>query len=286
MSIQIKNLQHIYNEGTPFESVALKNINLEIKENECIAIIGSTGSGKSTFIQHLNGLLKGTNKDCDIIVYGTSIYKDKLSLREIRRKVGLVFQYPEHQLFETTVFNDVAFGPKNIGLSDEDIEENVLNALKIVNLPEEFYQKSPFELSGGQKRKVAIAGVLAMKPQVLILDEPVAGLDPKSKRELFSTIKEMKKTLNITIILVSHSMDDVSEFADKILVLDKGEIVMFDETKKVFSQGDKLKEIGLDIPETTKLLCVLKEKGFDLDEEIFDIDLTVEEIYNKVIKEK
>ncbi len=284
MSIQIKNLEHIYNEGTPFESVALKDINIEIKHNEFIAIIGSTGSGKSTLIQHLNGLLKPTSSKSEILIYGESIFKDKSTLRDVRRKVGLVFQYPEHQLFETTVFNDVAFGPKNIGLSTEEIEKNVIKALKIVNLPEKFYQKSPFELSGGQKRKVAIAGVLSMEPKVLILDEPVAGLDPKSKRELFSAIKNMKDTLDITIILVSHSMDDVSELADKILVLDKGSVVMFDETKKVFAQHDKLYEIGLDVPETTKLLNNLKEKGFDVDSELFDIDETVNEIYEKVIK--
>ncbi len=286
MSIQIENLQHIYNEDTPFESVALKNINIQINHNEFVAIIGSTGSGKSTFIQHLNGLLKSTNNDCKINIYGQDLYKDKLTLKEIRRKVGLVFQYPEHQLFETTVYNDVAFGPKNIGMTEEDIKINVNKALELVKLPKELYEKSPFELSGGQKRKVAIAGVIAMNPEVLILDEPVAGLDPKSKRELFATIKEMKNTLDMTIILVSHSMDDVAELADKIIVMDKGEVVLYDEPKVVFSKKDFLLNIGLDIPETTKLLNELKKSGFNVDSSVLDINGTVQEIVQKILNKK
>ncbi len=286
MSIQIENLQHIYNAGTPFESVALKNINLKINHNEFIAIIGSTGSGKSTLIQHLNGLIKATNQDCKISIYGQDLYKDKLTLKDIRRKVGIVFQYPEHQLFETTVFNDVAFGPKNIGMNEEEVKESVNKVLELVKLPKELYEKSPFELSGGQKRKVAIAGVIAMNPEVLILDEPVAGLDPKSKRELFATIKEMKKTLDMTIILVSHSMDDVAELADKIIVMNKGEVLMYDEPTVVFSKRDELEKIGLDIPETTKLLNTLKDKGFNVDIDILDVDKTVDEILEKIIKVK
>ncbi|MFV0440992.1 MAG: energy-coupling factor transporter ATPase [Lachnospirales bacterium] len=286
MSIQIENLQHIYNQGTPFESVALKDINLEIEHNDFVAIIGSTGSGKSTLIQHLNGLLKATNSDCKINIYGKDLYKDKLSLKEIRRKVGIVFQYPEHQLFETTVFKDVAFGPKNIGFSEDEVEKSVKYALSLVGIGEEFYEKSPFELSGGQKRKVAIAGVIAMKPEVLVLDEPVAGLDPKSKNDLFNTIRQMKKELNITIILVSHSMDDVSEIADKVIVMDKGTVVIYDEMKKVFSQKEKLKEIDLDIPEATKLLSALKNNGFDVDVNIYDLQSTVDEILSKIVKVK
>ncbi len=286
MSIQIENLQHIYNKGTPFESVALKNININIEHNDFVAIIGSTGSGKSTLIQHLNGLIKATNEDCKINIYGQDLYKDKLTLKEIRRKVGIVFQYPEHQLFETTVFNDVAFGPKNIGMSEEDIKKSVNKALEIVKFPKDLYEKSPFELSGGQKRKVAIAGVIAMEPEVLILDEPVAGLDPKSKRELFSAIKDMKKSLNMTIILVSHSMDDVAELADKVIVMNKGEVLMYDEPKVVFSKRDMLEEIGLDIPESTKLLNALKDKGFNVDIDILDVDKTVEEIFEKIVKVK
>lgn len=282
MSIKIKNLQHTYNSDTPFERNALVDINLDIKDDEFIGIIGSTGSGKSTLIQHLNGLLKPTNKDASIEVYGHDLLSSKMALKEVRRLVGIVFQYPEHQLFEFSVYEDVAFGPKNIGMTGDALDKSVRDALSLLNVPEELFQKSPFELSGGQKRKVAIAGVIAMNPKVLILDEPTAGLDPKSRDELFTLIKNMKDSLDMTIIFVSHSMEDISVLADRILVLDKGRIVQFDTPSHIFKDATTLTNIGLDVPEVTKLFTTLKDNGFDVDLEKFSVEDAICEIYENL----
>ncbi len=282
MSIKIENLNHIYNEGTPFQKQGLKNINLHIKPNELIGIIGTTGSGKSTLVQHLNGLLKATNSEASIIINGKDLYKDKNNLRNIRKEVGIVFQYPEYQLFETTVLEDVCFGPKNMGLSEEEAKENAYYALKMFDLPEDIYEKSPFELSGGQKRKVAIAGVLAMKPKILILDEPTAGLDPKSRNELFGQINNMRQQ-DMTIIIISHSMEDISVLADKVLIMSGGELVKYDKTSNIFAEPEVLLSAGLDIPEMSKLTMKLQENGIDISSGIYSEKQVVEEIY-KFIK--
>lgn len=271
MSIKIKNLTHIYNEGMPFEKTALSNINIEIQTGEFVGIIGHTGSGKSTLIQMFNGLLKPTKGE--VYVNHENIHGDKTNKKEIRQKVGLVFQYPEYQLFEMTVKEDVAFGPKNLGLSKEEVEARVKYALDAVGLDESYYEKSPFELSGGQKRRVAIAGVLAMKPETLILDEPTAGLDPKGRNELFDQLQTMHKELGLTIVLISHSMEDVAKYVQKLFVLYKGEVAYQGTPREVFAQGHKLEEIGLAMPQIRYIMEALKDKGMAISEDV----LTVEE---------
>lgn len=278
MSIIIKNLTHKYNEGMPFEKTALKDINIEINTGEFVGIIGHTGSGKSTLIQMFNGLIKPTMGQ--VIVNGQDINEDKVNKKEIRQKVGLVFQYPEYQLFEMTVKEDVAFGPKNLGLSEEEVNERVRYALDAVGLDESYYEKSPFELSGGQKRRVAIAGVLAMKPETLILDEPTAGLDPRGRNELFEQLQKMHQELGLTIVLISHSMEDVARYAEKLIVLYKGKIAYEGTPREVFSHGTKLEEIGLAMPQIRYVMSALKEKGMPIDTDV----LTVEEAANKLIK--
>ena len=278
MSIIIKNLTHKYNEGMPFEKTALKDINIEINTGEFVGIIGHTGSGKSTLIQMFNGLIKPTMGQ--VIVNGQNINEDKVNKKEIRQKVGLVFQYPEYQLFEMTVKEDVAFGPKNLGLSEEEVNERVRYALDAVGLDESYYEKSPFELSGGQKRRVAIAGVLAMKPETLILDEPTAGLDPRGRNELFEQLQKMHQELGLTIVLISHSMEDVARYAEKLIVLYKGKIAYEGTPREVFSHGTKLEEIGLAMPQIRYVMSALKEKGMPIDTDV----LTVEEAANKLIK--
>lgn len=285
MSIQIENLTHEYNKGTPFSKLALDNVNLTIEDGTFVGLIGHTGSGKSTLIQHLNGLLKPTDENSKIIVFGKNINTKEVKLKEVRQQIGLVFQYPEHQLFEVTVYKDVAFGPKNLGLSDDEIDKLVKKSLSTVGMGEEYYEKSPFELSGGQKRKVAIAGVLAMNPKILILDEPAAGLDPESKEDLLGNIKKMKEEFNITVILVSHSMDDISKMADRIIVMDKGRIVYDDVPSKVFVHGKELEKIGLDVPEISKLMDKLNDNGLDVPNDVYDLDEATKIIYD-LIKEK
>lgn len=271
MSIKINNLTHKYSEGTPFEFKALDDISLEIEDGIFVGLIGHTGSGKSTFIQHLNGLLKPSTGE--IIVDGEVLHKQGVSMTNIRRKVGLVFQYPEYQLFEETCGKDIAFGPSNLGLTKEEIEERVKHSLELVGLSYENYRdKSPFEISGGQKRRIAIAGVLAMKPDILILDEPTAGLDPKGKKEILDNIYEIHKKEKNTIILVSHSMEDVSKYADKLLVMNQGKVEFYDRPENVFKNQAILREIGLDIPVPLKLIESLKEKDFVIDETIITID--------------
>ena len=278
MSIVIKNLTHIYNEGMPFASIALDNISIEIKDRDFVGLIGHTGSGKSTLIQHLNGILKPSSGE--IFINEFNITDPKLNLTEIRKRVGVVFQYPEYQLFEETVEKDIAFGPSNLGLEAEEINNRVKLSMESVGLNyEEYKDKSPFELSGGQKRRVAIAGVIAMNPEVLILDEPTAGLDPGGRDEIFDLIKKLHRDNNMTIILSSHSMDDMAKLAQTIIVMNHGKIEFVGSPKEVFkSNTDRLKEIGLDIPQVLELALKLREKGFDIKEDILTVEEAKEEI--------
>jgi len=279
MSIKITNLTHIYAPNTPFESTAIDDVSLEIQDGEFIALIGHTGSGKSTLIQHLNGLLKA-NKG-QILINDFDITAQGVSLVDIRKKVGLVFQYPEYQLFEETIEKDIAFGPRNLGLSEEEINKAVKHSMSLVGLDyEKSKDKSPFDLSGGQKRRIAIAGVLAMKPEILILDEPTAGLDPKGRDDILSNIKDIHEKENNTIILVSHSMDDVAKLADRLLVMNHGHVEFFDTPTEVFKNEARLKEIGLDVPQVLQLANQLREKGFEISEDI----LTIDDIKNEIVK--
>ena len=280
MSVIVKNLTHIYDEGMPFASKALDDISFEIKDNDFVGLIGHTGSGKSTLIQHLNGLLKPSSGQ--IIVNGFNITDKDLNLTEIRKRVGIVFQYPEYPLFEETVEKDIAFGPGNLGLDKAEISKRVKNSMEAVGLDYETYKdKSPFDLSGGQKRRVAIAGVIAMNPEVLILDEPTAGLDPGGRDEIFNLIKKLHRDNNITIILSSHSMDDMAKLAQTIIVMNHGKIEFMGTPREVFtSHADKLREIGLDVPQVLELATKLRQKGFDIRPDI----LTVEEVKDEILK--
>lgn len=257
---------------------ALDNVNLEIDNGEFIGLIGHTGSGKSTLIQHINALIKPS--DGKVLLNGEDINADKKKLKDIRQRVGLVFQYPEHQLFEMTVFKDVSYGPINLGLSQDEVEKRVRKALEIVGLEEEIFEKSPFELSGGQKRRVAIAGILAMNPEVLILDEPTAGLDPKGRDEILNAVKQMHKKLGIIVILVSHSMEDVAKLVERIIVMDKGRIAMTGSPTEVFSEADRLEKIGLGVPQVTKVMRGLKENGFDVPLDIYTTEEATKVIYD------
>ena len=260
MSIKIEHLNYVYSEGTAYEKHALKDICLEIPHGEFVGIIGHTGSGKSTLIQHLNGLIKGTSRA--IYYNGENIYQDGYDMRALRSQVGLVFQYPEHQLFEIDVLTDVCFGPKNQGLSQQECEARALEALKLVGLKEKYYKSSPFELSGGQKRRVAIAGVLAMRPKVLVLDEPTAGLDPKGRDEILDQIAYLHKESDLTVILVSHSMEDIARYADRLIVMNSGEVMYNDTPKNVFAHYQELEKVGLAAPQVTYIMHDLKMKGF------------------------
>ena len=261
--MKLKKVSYVYSEGDAFEKNALDEISLEIPDGQFIGIIGHTGSGKSTLIQHLNGLLRATS---GAIYYdGENIYQEGYDMRTLRSKGGLVFQYPEHQLFEVDVFSDVCFGPKNLGLSKEEVEERAKKALTQVGLDESYYKKSPFELSGGQKRRVAIAGILAMHPQVLILDEPTAGLDPKGRDEILDQVALLQKERKITVILVSHSMEDVARYVDRIIVVNDGKILFDDTPKQVFQHYKELESVGLAAPQVTYVVKALKEKGWDID---------------------
>ncbi|NFB29691.1 energy-coupling factor transporter ATPase [Clostridium botulinum] len=284
MSIKIENLTHVYMEGTPFEKKAIDNINIIIENGEFVALIGHTGSGKSTLIQHINGLLKP--KSGNIIIDNVNIVDKGVKLSSIRKKVGLVFQYPEYQLFEETIEKDIAFGPINLGLNQEEILNRVKRAMNIVGLDYEMYKdKSPFELSGGQKRRVAIAGVVAMEPKILILDEPTAGLDPKARDDIYSKIQALRKEYNMTIILVSHSMEDVAKFADKILVMHEGKCVLQGEPCEVFKEVDTLESIGLAAPEVTYLVQKLRKKGFNLPDNIYTIEKAKKELLKSLKSE-
>ncbi|EMT38418.1 energy-coupling factor transport system ATP-binding protein [Thermoanaerobacter thermohydrosulfuricus] len=278
MPIKVENLSFVYNEGTPYATVALNNVTFEIQDEEFVGIIGHTGSGKSTLIQHLNGLLKPTSGK--IYINGVDITDKKVGLKDVRKEVGLVFQYPEYQLFEETIFKDIAFGPTNLGLSEEEIEKRVYEAMDIVGISRELADKSPFEVSGGQKRRIAIAGILAMKPKILILDEPTAGLDPKGKEEILNKIKEIHDKYKMITILVSHSMEDIARFADKIIVMNKGRIEVIGTPREVFREAEKLEKMGLGVPQITSLARELQKKGVAIPEDI----LTIEEAKEYIIR--
>lgn len=279
MSIIVNNLVYLYNEGMPYETRALDNISFSIEQGDFVGIIGHTGSGKSTLIQHLNGLLKC--KSGEIIINGIDITKKEIKKTKIRQKVGLVFQYPEYQIFEETVYKDVAFGPINLGLEEQEVQTRVKEAIELVGLNYgDIKERSPFELSGGQKRRVAIAGVIAMKPEVLILDEPTAGLDPKGREEILGQIQKLHKDNNITIILVSHNMGDVARLANNVIVMNKGKIVLKGKPNEVFKNVDLLESIGLGVPPVMTLMDMLKKKGKNVRDDI----LTIEEAKEELIK--
>ena len=276
MSIKVKDVNYTYAEGTAYEMHALKDINLEIQDGQFIGLIGHTGSGKSTLVQHLNGLMRATGGR--IYFNGRDIYGETFSMKELRSKVGLVFQYPEHQLFEIDVLTDVCFGPKNLGYSKKEAEEKAKEALRMVGLGEEYDKRSPFELSGGQKRRVAIAGVLAMEPEVLILDEPTAGLDPKGRDEILDQISSLQKERGITVVLVSHSMEDVARYVDRIIVMNQGQVRFDGSAKEVFRHYKELEEIGLAAPQVTYLMQELKERGADVNADATTVEEAAGEI--------
>lgn len=268
--LETQNLTYKYSVGTPFEKVAIEDINISVEKGDFIGIIGHTGSGKSTLVQHLNGLLKPTSGT--ILLDGRDIHSDKNFTRQARFKVGLCFQYPEYQLFENTVYEDIAFGPKNMKLSKEEINERVLRAAEFVGVRNDMLQKSPFDLSGGEKRRVAIAGVMAMQPEILILDEPSAGLDPKGRKVISEMIEQYRKNTGSTVIVVSHSMEDVAESADKVLVMNRGKVEYFASVDEVFSNAEHLVEIGLNVPEITKVFLALKKQGYDVRTDIYSVN--------------
>ena len=267
--LSVKNLKYEYSKGTPFQIGALKGVSVDFEYGEIVGVIGHTGSGKSTLLQHLNGLLKPESGE--VLFENENIWDSKENVRKCRFGVGLCFQYPEHQLFESTVYEDIAFGPKNMGLSESEIKERVLESIKFVGLTEEYLDKSPFDLSGGEKRRVAIAGVISMKPKVLVLDEPTAGLDPVGKNDLLDLIKHYNKTTGSTVIFVSHNMDDVALIADRVLVLSEGNIVMNGTVEEVYSRGNELLKLGLDVPEITRVFLKLSEEGYDVPTDVYTV---------------
>lgn len=276
MSIKIEHLNYIYSAGTAFEKHALRDVNLELPDGQFIGVIGHTGSGKSTLIQHLNGLIRATSGS--VYYNGKNIYDEDYDLKSLRSKVGLVFQYPEHQLFEVDVFTDVCFGPKNLGLPKEEIEARAYEALKLVGLKEKYYRKSPFELSGGQKRRAAIAGILAMKPDVLVLDEPTAGLDPKGRDDILDQIALLHATQKITVVLVSHSMEDIARYVERIIVMNHGQVLFDDTPREVFGHYRELERVGLAAPQVTYLMHELAEKGWKVDPSVTTVEEAAEEI--------
>lgn len=283
MSIKIENLTHVYMPKSPFEKKALDNVNLVIEDGEFLALIGHTGSGKSTLIQHLNGLLEPTSGR--ILVDDIDITNKEAKLTEIRKKIGLVFQYPEYQLFEETIEKDIAFGPNNLELSSEEVSRRVKKSMEMVGLDYETYKNvSPFDLSGGQKRRVAIAGVIAMEPKVLILDEPTAGLDPQGRDDILEQIKLLHEKYKMTIVLVSHSMEDVGKLAQRIVVMNKGKVELLGKPSEVFKEVETLEKIGLAVPQVTYLMRVLRERGFDVSDEIFTVEKGAEAILKVLSK--
>lgn len=280
--IKTEGLSHLYSVGTPFEKAAIRDINIEIGQGEFVGVIGHTGSGKSTLIQHFNGLLKPTAGK--IYLDGTDIWADKSRIREVRFQVGLVFQYPEYQLFEETVYQDIAFGPKNMGLDGDSVDKRVKESAALVGLKAELLEKSPFELSGGQKRRAAIAGVLAMEPKVLILDEPTAGLDPRGRDMILHEIEEYHQEKKNTVLLVSHSMEDIARYASKVLVMNKAEVYAFDRVEAVFSRVEELKALGLGVPQITRIFHDLRGRGADLPADVFSVERAKQVILEKLRK--
>lgn len=281
MSLILNHVYHTYGEGTTLQVHALQDICLTINDGDFIGLIGHTGSGKSTLVQHLNGLLKASKGD--ILYNGQDIYAPDFSMKELRSKVGLVFQYPEHQLFEATVFEDVCFGPKNLGLSKKEVELRAYQALKQVGLDDELFYQSPFDLSGGQKRRVAIAGVLAMKPEILVLDEPTAGLDPKGRDEILTQVKKLQEESGITVVLVSHSMEDVANFVNRLIVMKKGQIMYDDDPKTVFAHYKELEKIGLAAPQVTYIVNRLREEGFNIEHDATTIKEAAADILKGIL---
>ncbi len=272
--LEVKNLTHTYDGNTPYMHDAVKNVSFSIEKGEIIGIIGHTGSGKSTLVQHLNGLLKPS--DGDILLDNKNIWENPKNIRAIRSRVGLVFQYPEYQLFEDTVYKDIAFGPKNMGLTEEEISVRVKEICDLVGIKDEYLEKSPFDLSGGEKRRVAIAGVMAMQPEIIIFDEPVAGLDPIGRASVVKMIDDYSKKYDATVLIISHNMEDMAILADKLLVMNKGELALFDTTEKVFRQHEYLKSIGLNVPMVTQIMLSLKEKGINIPDDIFTVEKAVD----------
>lgn len=272
--LEVKNLTHTYDGNTPFMHDAVKDISFGIEKGEIIGIIGHTGSGKSTLVQHLNGLLKPTSGE--ILLENKNIWDDPKKIRAIRSRVGLVFQYPEYQLFEDTVYKDIAFGPKNMGLDDDDIAKRISEICELVGIKAEYLDKSPFDLSGGEKRRVAIAGVMAMQPEIIVFDEPVAGLDPRGRADVVQMISDYRKKYNATVLIISHNMEDMALIADKLIVMNKGEMVLFDTTENIFKQYELLKSIGLNVPMVTQVMLSLEKKGLSLPDDIFTVDRAVD----------
>lgn len=280
--LKTEGLTYVYSQGTPFEKKAVDNVNLEIDKGELVGVIGHTGSGKSTLIQHFNGLLKPTSGK--IYLNGQDIWEDKKKIRQVRFKVGLVFQYPEYQIFEETVYRDIAFGPKNMGLSETEIDGRVRRTATAVGLSEDVLEKSPFDLSGGQKRRVAIAGVMAMEPEVLILDEPTAGLDPKGRDLILEQIKNYHKTTGSTVLLVSHSMEDIAKYATKILVMNDSKVFCYDDTPNVFRRSEEISQIGLSVPQVTRIFNIMKKSGIEFDDEVYTVKYAKELLINELRK--
>ncbi len=268
--LETQNLTFTYGEGTPFKITALDNVNISLEKGEFVAIIGHTGSGKSTLVQHLNGLLKASSGE--VLLDGKNIHESKQVLFDARFRVGLCFQYPEYQLFEETVYKDIAFGPTNMGLSKSEIDERVRNAAKYVGIPDEMLGKSPFDLSGGEKRRVAIAGVISMKPEILILDEPTSGLDPMGREQILELIKNYREQTGKTVVIVSHSMDDVARFATKVIVMNNSKVEMIGTVDEVFERASRLREIGLSVPQITEIFIKLREKGYNVSEKIYTVE--------------
>ena len=278
--LETKNLTYVYSRGTSSQVHAIRDINLNIEKGELVGIIGHTGSGKSTLIQHFNGLLKST--DGVVLFEGKDIWENKKEIRKVRFRIGICFQYPEYQLFEETVYKDIAFGPKNMGLSEEETDARIREVISYVGLDESYLERSPFELSGGEKRRVAIAGVMAMKPEILILDEPCAGLDPKGRETVLRLIKSYRETTGSTVMVVSHSMEDISKIATKILVMNDSHLAYYDGVDEVFSHADELREMGLNIPQLTELFLRLRERGYDVPVNVYTLE-RAREVIKKLI---